>query len=88
MMTEKQRAAAVKRGRNPKFPYVPIIDYGEQKIGVHSTRTEQIIGKAFCTREEAIAYADRVIVAREEELARKLADPRYRALRQQYGIIE
>jgi hypothetical protein len=81
------KPAASRRGRNPKFPYVPIIDHGEQKIGVYRTRTEQVLGKAFHTREEAIAYADRVIVAREQELARKLADPRYRALRQQYGII-
>jgi hypothetical protein len=31
---------------------------------------------------------ERVIAAREQELTRKLADPRYRALRQQHGIAE
>jgi hypothetical protein len=89
MITAAQcRASAAKRGRNPAFPYVPVIDYGEQKIGVHRTRTEQIRARAFATREEAVAYAERVIAAREQELTRKLADPRHRALRQQYGVIE
>jgi hypothetical protein len=80
------RASAAKRGRNSQWPYVPIIDHGEQKIGVHRTRTEQIRAKAFATRGEAVDYAAKIIDARRITLARNLADPGYRALRSQYGL--
>jgi hypothetical protein len=82
------KAAAAKRGRNPKFPYVPIIDYGPQAQGVHRTRTEQIKGRAFQTQEEAIAYAERFLLRRAELLAARLADPRNRALRKAHGLPE
>ncbi len=78
--------SAAKRGRNPAFPYVPVIDHGEQETGVHRTRTEQLLDRAFATREQAIEYAARVIEARKQQLTRKLADPRYRVLRRQYGM--
>ncbi len=80
------RASAAKRGRNPKFPWVPIIDYGLQTTGVHRTRTEQLRAKAFANRADAVAYAQRTLDARAEDLRRKLADPRYRALREQHGL--
>ena len=78
--------SAVKRGRNPKWPHVPIIDYGEQKIGVQRTHTEQIMGKAFATREEAVAHAAKVIEARREDLRQKLHRPEMRALREHHGL--
>ena len=81
-------ASAAKRGRNPSFPYVPVIDHGFQARGVHRTRTEQIIGLAYATREEAVAYAAKVIDARRETLRQKLSLPNYRALRAKYGIAE
>lgn len=71
-------ASANKRGRNPNWPYVPIV--------MHGQRSEQIVAKAFATRPEAIAYAQAVIDARRDILAQKLADPRYRALREQHGL--
>ena len=45
------RASAVKRGRNPRFPYVPIVirDNGR----THQTNSI----KAFATRAEAVAHA-------------------------------
>lgn len=79
-------ACAMKRGRNPLFPYVPVIDYGEQFVGVHRTRTEQIRGRAYKTKEEAIAVAEYVISLRKVTLVANLSDPRYRALRVSYGL--
>jgi hypothetical protein len=72
------RISAAKRGRNPKFPYVPVIDFG--------TRTEQVRCLAYVTREEALAAAAATIQARRNDLRQKLMDPRYRALREQYGL--
>jgi hypothetical protein len=74
---------AVKRGRTQAWPYVPIIRLN------HATgfaKTQQIMGKAFAAREEAIAYAARVIEARRADMRQKLIDPRYRALREQFGL--
>lgn len=83
------KATARKTGRNPKWPYVPIIDHsaGESaRVGVPLTRTEQIRKRAFATRAEAIYHAEQVILARGWHLKRQLADPRMRALREQHGL--
>ena len=80
------RANAVKRGRNPKYPWVPIIDYGEQTQGVHTTRTEQIRKLAFAEREDAVNAAQKVIDARRDKFRHDLLEPRMRALRQQYNL--
>lgn len=82
------RASAAKRGRNSALPYVPIIDFGEQKIGVHRTHTEQIKGKAFASRDDAVSYAQRAIDARRALFCARLSDPRERALRAQWGVAE
>lgn len=49
------KASAVKRGRNPAFPYVPVVvrDNGS----THNTNTRN----AYATREEAVAFAQRWI---------------------------
>ncbi|MBO2461626.1 hypothetical protein [Actinomadura violacea] len=78
-------AKAAKRGRNPRWPYVPVIDYGPQ-TGVHATRTEQIKGRAYDNRADAVACAQRVINARAALHETKLATPRLRALREQHGF--
>lgn len=80
------KASAAKRGRNPKWPYVPIIDYGKQAVGSHCTRTEQIRGKAFATRDEAVAYAQKHIDRARTLLAENLGERRSRALREHYGL--
>jgi hypothetical protein len=76
-------ASAAKRGRNAKWPYVPIV-ITTNNVGKVSTA--QILGVAYATREEALERARRHIDACRGDLARKLADPRMRALREQYGL--
>jgi hypothetical protein len=77
------KPSADKRGRTPQRPYVPVIE--ESPVGGRDWR-EQILGKAFATRPEAVAYAAVVIEARKANTARQLAEPRYRALRESYGL--
>lgn len=49
------RASAAKRGRNPAFPYVPVVIRNDGST--HNTNTRN----AYASREEAIAYAQRWI---------------------------
>lgn len=79
------KATAAKRGRNPKWPYVPIIDHRATPDRSRGY-TQQIRGKAFATREEAVAYAQATIDANRAALAKRLADKGQRALREQYGL--
>lgn len=71
-------ASAVKRGRRPEWPYVPIVDHG--------THTEQLRGLAYATRFEAVERAQKAINARREGLRRQLRDPGCRALREHFGL--
>lgn len=80
------RASAPKRGRNSKFPWVPVIDYGKQAIGVHATRTYQLRAFAYEAREAAVCAAQRAIDANREMMRSQMLNPRYRALREQYGL--
>lgn len=50
-MTEQ--ASALKRGRNPRFPFVPVT--------IRDGRASQVRGVAFATREEAVAFAQKAI---------------------------
>lgn len=75
--------SAAKRGRNPSWPYVPVI-VGSPRGGRDDR--EQVLGKAFATRDEAVAYALRVIESRKAHFAEQLSDPRYRALRESCGL--
>jgi hypothetical protein len=75
-------ASAAKRGRNAKWPYVPIVIHND----CCRPTTVQIVGVAYATREEALARAQRHIDGCRSDLAKKLADPRMRALREQYGF--
>jgi hypothetical protein len=75
------RASAVKRGRNPRFPYVPVIVYAD------GDRTHNPLqGNAFATREEAVACAQRCIDSFITGKRADLANPRYRALRESLGL--
>jgi hypothetical protein len=87
LATNFERVAAVadfgtptarKTGRNPRWPYVPVL--------IVNGRQQQILGYAYATRDGAIASAVDHIVYARADLAVKLADPRYRALREQYGL--
>lgn len=76
---------ARKTGRDARWPYVPVIDYA----GTPSSpkpHQEQVRGLAYATREEALAAAAHRIDRLRLDLAIKLADPRYRALREQYDL--
>lgn len=82
-------AAAAKRGRNPKFPYVPVIKLrsdGSQLGGYGSARTRQLKGLAYATREEAIARAQRQIDSAKRQFADDLCKPNRQALREYYGL--
>lgn len=76
-------ATARKQGRNPRFPYVPVILITDD-VGV--TRQSQIKGLAYATREEAVDAAERHIWNVRAKLAIDLADPTKRALREQHGL--
>lgn len=58
-----QTASAARRGRNPKFPYVPIVVHYSHRIGfaIPKRWTKQIRGKAYADRNDAVAYAQRYI---------------------------
>jgi hypothetical protein len=77
------KATARKSGRWPQWPYVAVVDHPCPRYG---RRTEVIRKRAFATREEAVAYAGKVIEARKAKFAADLATPRLRALRSQWGV--
>ena len=74
-------AVARKTGRNPRWPYVPVILDTDG-------RQRQIRGLAYATRQEAVAAAQRSLNAARDDLATKLRTPRYRALRRHHGLPE
>ena len=76
------RPEAVKRGRNPAFPYVPVIRVADLGAG----QTTQIPKRAFATRDEALNCARRQIDAYKSHFRKRVADPRCRALREQWGL--
>lgn len=75
--------SARKAGRNPRWPYLPMV----VTTAINGRPETTIIRKrAFATREEAVAFATRHIDSMRDSLARRLADPRERALREYYGL--
>jgi hypothetical protein len=75
--------SAVKRGRFPQWPYVALItDYMGQEGVTHNPMGR----RAYATREEAVAAAGRYLNVLRAKLRADLADPRMRALREQYGL--
>ncbi|OUZ10276.1 hypothetical protein BHE97_07955 [Aeromicrobium sp. PE09-221] len=76
-------APAVKRGRNPQWPYVPIL----KSIDEHGrASTRQVQGLAYATREEAVDRAERYIAEWREKMRADLANPRHRAWREHLGL--
>jgi len=77
------KPSAVKRGRRVEWPYVALIaDY----LGREGCTHNPMGRRAYATREEALEAADRYITFFRVDLKAKLLDPRYRALREQYGL--
>lgn len=80
---------AAKRGRNPSYPYVPVIKLrsdGQQLGGFGSARTRQLRGLAYATREEAIQRAQQAIDSYRRQFAIDLCKPGARDLREHYGL--
>ena len=75
--------SAVKRGRNPEWPYIALIT---GYLGVEHATHNPMGRRAYATREEAIAAATRYIAFFRADLRAKLANPRMRALREQHGL--
>ena len=75
--------SAVKRGRNPEWPYVALIT---GYLGVEHATHNPMGRRAYATREEAVAAADRYIRVLREKFRADLAEPRMRALREQHGL--
>jgi hypothetical protein len=62
-----RKPSAAKRGRDPRFPYVPVIIHdGVLSDGRHHHHTEQVRGFAYATREEALAMARITIAVRDK----------------------
>jgi hypothetical protein len=62
-------ASATKTGRNPNFPYVPvIIDRSAAR-----DRSQVVRGFAFATRGEALAFAEKTIAHRDDHAAKAAA---------------
>lgn len=78
------RPSARKSGRRSEWPYVPVLIVQTDVPG--RTQEQQIVGLAFATREEAIAAAEGHILRLRHVLQAKLEQPRFRALRAQYGV--
>lgn len=78
-------ATAAKRGRNPKFPYVPIINHDPAGTA-WKARTEQIRNRAYADRQDAIDCAQRVIDNRRACHIRDLNEYRNRATREAEGL--
>jgi hypothetical protein len=74
-------ATAVKRGRDARWPYVPVIKHDDFRQS-----TKQVLGRAFATREEAIACAQANIAGTRANLVRNMTNPGARSLRQHYGL--
>lgn len=77
--------SARKRGRNPAWPYVPVIEYAPTAEHPKGSQ-EQLLRLAFATRTEALACAAGHIERLQASTAKKLADPCQRALREYYGL--
>jgi hypothetical protein len=72
-------ASASKRGRNQKWPYVPVV---KSATGT----TSQVLGLAYATRQEALDKAQAHIDHLKTMTINRMADPCQRALRAWYGL--
>jgi hypothetical protein len=76
---------ARKSGHTLAYPYVALLLRTDD---VGKKRSEVIKGLAFPTREDAVAHARLHIERERRSLQERLSLPRYRLLREQYGVTE
>lgn len=77
------KPSAVKRGRNPQWPYIAlIVDYAGHRGVTHNPMGR----RAYATRDEAILAATSYLAMLRAKLRADLAEPRMRALREQHGL--
>lgn len=77
------KAGAVKRGRNPHWPYIAVLkDY----LGTEGSTHNPFGRVAFATREEALARVDQHIAKWRAIFRDHLMNPRFRGLRSQHGL--
>jgi hypothetical protein len=79
------RATARKAGRNPRYPFVPVLIHSAGGVRGQG-RTEQIRGAAYATRAAAVDMAEQALWDRRVAFTRQLGDPRQRALRTSRGL--
>jgi hypothetical protein len=79
-------ATAVKRGRNPKFPYLPLLKIIDRDT--NRTRTENPTrSRAYATRDEAVAVAQRILESYKATRKHQMLKPSYgRAERTYRGL--
>lgn len=80
-----QSPSARKGGRSTRRPYVPVVVHAPTE-GNPRGYTQQIMGRAYPTRQMAVEAAARYIDAGRAKLAADLARPNHRALRTQHGL--
>jgi hypothetical protein len=78
-------ANASKRGRNPRYPYVPIIITDDTRAPGRKHQS-QIQAVAYATRDEAVGYAQMTINFWRDRFRKQLIDPRMNAIRRQWGV--
>jgi hypothetical protein len=78
-------ATAAKRGKNPKFPYVPLLKI-TPKDGSRGRTTNPTQGVAYATREEAIAKAQQCLDSYRYVRAHTMLRPSHRAERDYHGL--
>ena len=82
----KYVATAVKRGKNPRWPYVPVVKNTDITVWRGQTHNPAK-GEAFATREEAIARAQAILEARRAADRALFLEPlRGRAMRRYHGL--
>lgn len=74
-----------KTGRHHQYPYVPVVRHTEG--GLHGYGyDEQLLGRAYPTKDEAVAHAQAAINQRRAHLGGQLGLVNMRALREQHGL--
>lgn len=68
-----------RRGRNPRFPFVPVRNLADG-------RESQVQARAFADAGDALVCAAEHIDALREALVDKLGDHRHRAVREHHGL--